>query len=461
MRYTITFLDQQFKELTAHLFSTTTTEHAAFLLGRLAKTPDGATLLIKQVMPVGSTDIMSASDVHISIRSQAYRRALKLADATGQCFLFAHSHLLTIRDFSSQDDREEAALFRTAYIRIHHEALHASLVFARPETVRARVWLPDGTSSPVERVRVIGRYFKYLYREPITDKPLEFFDRQARAFTSAFQPIIKRLHVGVVGVGGTGSAVCEQLIRLGIGRLTVIDNGLFESSNVNRVYGSSVFDAELAKVNIVARSAAEIGLGAEVRAKKGHLSFRSVVAQLLDCDVVFGCTDDEWGRSILNRLAIWYEIPVFDMGVAIDTDAAGKIVSIQGRVTTLLPGAACLLCRRRISTARIHAESIVATNPAEAAHLKREGYLVNIDEPAPAVICFTTAVASAAVAELLHRLTGFQGQERTSTEVVLFLDQTRIRTNATPPSPDCFCAQTGNWGRGDAKRFLDLNWREE
>src|SRR4029077_5815617 len=128
----------------------------------------------------------------------------------------------------------------------------------------------------------------------------EYFDRQARAFTSAFQPILRRLHIGIVGVGGTGSAVCEQLIRLGIGRLTLIDNGKFEKSNVNRVYGSSVFDEGIAKVNIAARLAANIGLGTDIVSIEGHLSYQSVARQLVNCDAIFGCTDDEWGRSILN-----------------------------------------------------------------------------------------------------------------------------------------------------------------
>ena len=69
------------------------------------------------------------------------------------------------------------------------------------------------------------------------------------------------------------------------------------------------------------------------------------------CDAIFGCTDDEWGRSLLTRLAIYYAIPVFDMGVKIDSED-GIIRSINGRVTTLLPGTACLYCRGRITAER-------------------------------------------------------------------------------------------------------------
>jgi len=460
MQNSVTFLEPHFESLIAHLFSSGDNEQAVFLLARQVVTEKSINLLVRKVILIQDADIISASRVHMSIRSRAYLSVMKQADLNGDSLIFVHSHPDGLAEFSAQDDSEEPALFKTAFIRIHHDIVHASLVFTDKDTFCGRVWSSDGTYSKVWSVRIIGNRFQYLYSEPISDIPLEYFDRQARAFTSDLQPILKRFHVGVVGVGGTGSAVCEQLIRLGVGKLTIVDGGAFEKSNVNRVYGSTVFDEKIPKVNITARLAAAIGLGTEVKHIQGHLSFRSVTRQLLDCDIVFGCTDDEWGRSILNRLALRHYIPVFDMGVNIDTNK-NKILSIQGRVTTLLPGAACLFCRKRISPDRVRAESIAASNPEEAARLRKEGYLVNIDEPAPSVISFTTGIAAMAVSEFLHRLTGFQGIDRKSTEVIFFFDQSRIRTNSTAPSTDCLCADETKWGTGDTRRFLDLNWRSE
>jgi molybdopterin/thiamine biosynthesis adenylyltransferase len=460
MQHSVIFLQPHFESLVEHLFSNADSERAVFLLARQAVTANSISLLVRKVIPVANADIISASRVHMAIRSRAYLSAMKQADLNGESFIFVHSHPSGFAEFSAQDDDEEVALFKTAFIRIHHNVVHASLVFTDKDTFCGRVRSSDGTHSQIKSVRIVGNRFQQLYSEPISDAPLEYFDRQARAFTADLQPILKRLHIGIVGVGGTGSAVCEQLIRLGVGKLTIIDGGTFEKSNVNRVYGSTVFDEKLPKVNILARLAATVGLGTEMEFVQGHLSFRSVTRRLLDCDIIFGCTDDEWGRSILNRLALQYYIPVFDMGVNIDTDQ-DKILSIQGRVTTLLPGAACLYCRKRISSDRVRAESIAATNPEEAARLRKEGYLVNIDEPAPSVVSFTTGIAAMAVSEFLHRLTGFQGSDRKSTEVIYLFDQSRIRTNSTAPSPDCLCADVTKWGTGDTRRFLDLNWREK
>jgi hypothetical protein len=131
--------------------------------------------------------------------------------------------------------------------------------------------------------------------------------------------------------------------------------------------------------------------------------------QFRECDLIFGCTDDEWGRSLLSKFAIYYLIPVFDMGVKIDSES-GSIHSIQGRVTTLLPSAPCLFCRGRIRADRVREESINATDPQRADELRKEGYAPELEDPAPAIIPFTTAIASSAIIEFIQRLRGFMGR---------------------------------------------------
>ncbi len=93
--------------------------------------------------------------------------------------------------------------------------------------------------------------------------------------------------------------------------------------------------------------------------------------------------------------------------------------------------------------------------------MEDEGYLPELGDPAPAVVAFTTTIAAGAVTELLHRLTGFMGPDRESTEVIYLVDQARIRTNSIASRHDCFCADAYRWGRGDVRPFLDTTWRTE
>jgi len=396
----------------------------------------------------------------MKIGSRSYTRAMKQANDRKECMFFVHSHPDGYEQHSPQDDEEEEKLFRTMYVRIRTAGAHGSLVFTRSGITSARIWKEDGTRAPIERIRIVGRRFRYWFSDQFHAHVPDFYDRQVRAFGRDTQVILGRLNVGIVGVGGTGSAVAEQLIRLGVGSLVLADGGSFEASNVNRVYGSRLIDADIPKVQIVERLATDVGLGTKVTAIQRPVTYRSVIRQFRNCDIVFCCTDDEWGRSILTKFSIYYLVPVFDMGVKIDSQN-GTIRSIQGRVTTLLPGSACLFCRDRITALRVRAESLRALSPEQAAELEQEGYIPELEEPAPAVAPFTTMIASSAVSEFLHRLTGFLGDERESSEVIHLIDHTRTRTNNKPSKPECFCSDETNFGRGDVSPLLDLTWRPE
>ncbi len=460
MKYSITFFERELNLLSDHLVGIPNVERAAYLLCRPVDTASQVRLIVREVLPVEDSDILESSSHHMKIAPQSFIRVMKRADETKSCFVFVHSHPDGYPEHTSQDNAEESKLFSTAYIRIRTAGVHGSLIFRQSGISAGRVWFNNGSFAPIERIRVIGKQFRFTFPNRQDEAIPEFFDRQVRVFDKDVQLLLKRLHLGIVGVGGVGSCVAEQLVRLGVGSLLIADGEKFEASNVNRVYGSRVVDADIAKVKITERLAADIGLGTRVDVIPKSITFESALSAFRDCDMIFGCTDDEFGRSLLTRFAIYYGVPVFDMGVKIDSENE-SIRSIQGRVTTLMPGTACLNCRGRISSERIRAESKRAVNPEEATALEGEGYIPELDDPAPAVIAFTTAVAASGISEFLHRLTGYLGNDRESSEVLHRFDETRIRTNKVTPREGCFCADRKYWGRADVKPFLDTTWRPE
>lgn len=458
MQYSLTFTETQYDQLTTHLFEgPADVERAAYLLCRLSVTATQTRLLVREVLPVSQSEVAAASSHGMSIPAVSFARAMKRAHDTKHCFAFVHSHPGGRAEFSHQDDVEERKLFDTAAIRVG-SGPHASVVVSDNGELTGRIWIDGQEPISLTQIRVIGRSFRFLGRSQV-QVSLDIFDRQVRAFGSRLQELLQTLTIGVVGAGGTGSAVCEQLIRLGVGHLQVFDGDMVAASNVTRLYGAGMADIGMSKVENIRRLAERIGLRTHVTAVPQFITFRSAAQRLRDCDVVFGCTDDEWGRSILNRLAVYYYIPVIDMGVRI-ASTAGVIDSVQGRVTVLAPGTSCLFCRGRIG-GQIAAEVIRATDPRAAENLRQEGYVPELEEPAPSVISFTTAVASSAVIEFIQRLTGFMGTDRTATEILHLFDQTRTRTNSRPSDPDCVCSNPDKAGRGDSEPFLDSTWRPE
>lgn len=454
MEYTLTLLEKDRTRLEEVIFSRRDHEGAAYLLCGRSETDSEVRLLVREIVPVEDKHYLVREADRLSIDSYSYVSVAKRARSLGASVIFVHGHPFGPEDFSEQDDREEPKLadfFSTQIPGVPH----GTLVLTPGVLANCRIWERDHWVQ-LSRIRVIGR--RFWFKDFSSDEiPLpEFFDRQVRAFGPDIQRLLQKLHIGVVGLGGTGSPVVEELVRLGVGKISLFDGDAFEFSNITRVYGSSTVDDGENKAIISSAHVQRIGMGTVVRTYPKHITDEKTAKRLRECDIIFGCTDKQTPRGILVQLALRYLIPVFDMGVKID--APDQVIrGIFGRVTTLIPGEACLFCRGGISAKIISLESL---SPEEWQLLADENYAPQLETENPAVITFTTAVATQAVSEFLHRLTGFMGVERQSSEVLMFFHESTIRTNRTPPAEGCLCTKQDLWGRGDGRDFLGLMWPE-
>jgi molybdopterin/thiamine biosynthesis adenylyltransferase len=68
-------------------------------------------------------------------------------------------------------------------------------------------------------------------RKSVTELDRPRYDRQIRAFGVAGQNILKSLRVGIVGLGGTGSIVLQELAHLGVTDFLLLDPDVVEESN--------------------------------------------------------------------------------------------------------------------------------------------------------------------------------------------------------------------------------------
>jgi hypothetical protein len=305
-------------------------------------------------------------------------------------------------------------------------------------------------------IRVVGDRIRMLPTARgtgLSERDILQFDRQIRAFGNSGQLLLTQLRVGVVGAGGTGSAVCEQLARLGVGEIVVIDDDIITASNLTRIYGSTRDDIGKYKVDVVAAYAERISSEAVVTPVIGRVTNQGTARRLRHCDVIFGCTDDQWGRSILSRLAFWYLAPVIDMGVMV-TSNNGRLQEIIARITMVGPGAACLLCRGRIQPETIRAEALPRE---ERSRLAAEGYVQGLGEADPSVVTYTSLAASMATSKFLQMLFGFSNEPQ-ATESLFRIDMGELRHNVVPGREGHYCVDARVWGRGDSEPFLGQLW---
>ena len=114
------------------------------------------------------------------------------------------------------------------------------------------------------------------------------------------------------------------------------------------------------------------------------------------------------GRHLLNRIATFFILPYFDIGIRLDADGKGGIDEVMGRVDYIQPGRSSLFSRERYSSERLRAADLARTDPAEYDRQVKESYIRAAKVDSPAVISVNMYFASQAVNELLARLHPFR-----------------------------------------------------
>lgn len=416
-----------------------------------------ARLISHEIVPVAREEMVSASPVHVTWSTRGFMHLLGAAKERGLVAGLVHTHPNAAAFFSDQDDRNEAELARTTFNK--GVAGLASIVFGREDAIVGRLWTSPTESVNASSISLVGGQIRIAHAGAAKDDDRQFLARQAALFGSGFNPILRGLRIGVIGCGGTGSAVAMLLTRLGVGFLGLMDNDTIDVTNLNRVHGSRSSDVEagLPKVDVLAREIRAADLGTQVIVRKAWVGHPDLRDLLRSCDVLFGCTDDHQGRLTLNRLAHYYGIPLIDVGLRMRAARSGADYDMTGRVSTIRPGSPCLMCLGVIDPRRAAAEGLRRTDPAEFEKRKAEAYVDGGGDPAPAVVTFTTGIACAAVDELIQGLTSFRSPHGMVHNRIRRFDRMEDRAMTCRPLSSCpVCGSQAVWGRGDADPFLGI-----
>ncbi|MDJ0799088.1 MAG: ThiF family adenylyltransferase [Calothrix sp. MO_167.B12] len=468
----LTLQEQHWKYLQEILVRTDGAERAAYVLCGLATIDadpwDGQPhhkFISYEAIPVPEEEIVSSSAEHITWKTDSLVHALKTAQAKDLTVAIFHSHPGGLEKFSAQDDANEPDLIELAQNRNGSDTKLLSVILTPLRKLVGRLWINQQEFISLQMIRVVGESIRLHYPNRGQGVSSPAFQRQALAFGEALNQDLSMLRVGVIGCGGTGSAIAMLLPKMAIRQIALFDKDIVEESNLNRLHGATLDDAraQRPKVEVIKRVLTELGLGIEVRTYQSWVGETECRQALKACDILFCCTDDHTGRLMLNRFAYYYATPIFDMGLAVEIShkETAEIKALDGRITVLVPapGHACLLCREVINPVIARDETLKRSNPTEYERQKAEAYVIGEGNPSPAVVLFTTEVAIMAMEELVHRLQGFRGEDGMAAHRVRKFHLTTDRKPAAIYNLNCpVCGNTGAewWGRGDVIPFLNV-----
>lgn len=148
--------------------------------------------------------------------------------------------------------------------------------------------------------------------------------------------------VAIVGLGGGGSHIAQQLGHLGVGELVLIDPDVVEDTNLNRLVGAKQQDVTrgTAKASVAARAIADVNSHARVWIETTH--WQECAIALRSCHVIFGCVDSLAEREQLETAARRYLTPYIDIGM--DVHQMNGEFFIGGQVALSMPEGPCLRC---------------------------------------------------------------------------------------------------------------------
>jgi hypothetical protein len=157
------------------------------------------------------------------------------------------------------------------------------------------------------------------------------------------EEIINKSLVGIVGLGGGGSHIVQQLSHIGFKNYVLFDGDNFEESNINRLIGSTYDDIALATPKIEIAKRVISGIVPDANIEAYQIRWQLNPSPLKKCDLIFGCVDGFAERRELEILSRRYLIPYIDIGMDVH-QVQDQPPLMCGQVILSMPGGPCMTC---------------------------------------------------------------------------------------------------------------------
>lgn len=257
--------------------------------------------------------------------------------------------------------------------------------------------------------------------------------RNELLFGAEGQTRIAAARVGIVGLGGLGSPVAQQLGYLGVLDFVLVDRDKVTASSLNRLIGAGANDVGRAKVAVAERMLTTIQPDARVACTEKMLPNPAALDALSDRTHIFGCLDEDGPRLTLTDLATSLAITYIDSAsdVLPDGEYGGRVIIAKGN--------GCLYCLGEIDQEALRRAGL--SEDQRRAHDRVYGIdRGDLDEAGPSVVSLNGVVASLAVNEFMVDVTGLADPARF---IVYYGKRRAIRMRKSEPEPGCpYC---GRW----------------
>jgi len=423
------------------------------LFGLATTSSLASALIVRDVVEVPASAFLDKYTASWSHRFTMEQVARAASAGTGICII--HSHGGEGVPSLSRPDRDSFEALAPAIQNLHPEMLVASVVVSGDWHAAGVVWPCGGRPA----CRVAGARWFTSHAEVVREPPAvpvswrSWFTsrvkvvREPQAVPVSWRratrhlPVwgrvgearIRAAHVGVVGLGGGGSHVVQQLAHVCVHELVGVDADFVEDPNRSRMVGTERGDIGKKKLRAMKRVVRKASDGqTSFIAVDGLFPSPETLVALATCDIIVGCVDTLHTRKLLQEFAWQHAIPFIDIGLTIVPTPVLHRPAIGGQVFVGMPGGPCMWCARILTQAALDAEK------------DENGYVRGGGEAQ--VVSLNGTLASQAVTEVLDLLTGFQSASGALREVKLVFDGRRLMPVEVVSKPGCTMCRSVGFG---------------
>lgn len=420
----IRFPQGAFEELRLRLLKDLGNEAFALILGKRTTAGGHTVIRVKDVIYPGPGDYEGQSIASLRLRRGFVYDQLVRMQQSGDVdtVVDVHTHPFCGHGvaFSSVDDRDEEG-FHQWLTETLEDVHYASIVLSQSDYA-ARTW----ETGQVRSVHSVARIKTQTVAEnwpcsdddlcesesrEITDIQTGFMARSALALgLDTLRQVMTGQTIAIIGVGGLGSVIAENLIHTGFQSIHLIDPDRVEITNLNRIVGAYYSDVEenRFKVDVVKQHLQRINPNARVEGHTIGIENEDAVPVLLQSDWMIVATDNHASRYHAQRIALDLALPLISAGVNITVEDQ-QIADMSGEVIIAKNGDhLCLNCLGRINPTYVAAEEQRGQFIGD--ELIRRGYVAGQEVKEPAVKTLNAIVGAMAVEVLLNQYTQRQAQ---------------------------------------------------
>jgi ThiF family protein len=157
------------------------------------------------------------------------------------------------------------------------------------------------------------------------------------------EAIIGQTSVGVIGLGGGGSHIVQQLAHLGFKNYVLCDHDRISESNLNRLVGGTRSDVQAKRLKTLIAERTIKKLHKDANIFSYACKWEEARESLIGCDLIIGCVDSFCARRDLEAFCRRHLIPYLDVGMDVHELASGRF-EIYGQIILSMPSKPCMHC---------------------------------------------------------------------------------------------------------------------